>query len=130
MTDAEFKAELARATAANLVLKRDRDRLHALLTEKEAGEKAKADAESLKVQLAKAKKQADDAIHFKIGQKGGISVYGLQKFPTTLYREQWTRVLSSGDRLAAFIVENDDAITKTVEQAKAAPRQHTLRRIR
>jgi len=50
------------------------------------------------------KKSGD--LEFKVGDKGGVSVYGLGRFPVTLYYEQWIRLLDSADRLRAFLEEN------------------------
>ncbi len=46
------------------------------------------------------------ALQFKVSEKGGVSVYGLGRFPVTLYYEQWTRLLDSADALRAFLQEN------------------------
>jgi len=46
------------------------------------------------------------SIEFKVGQKGGVSVYGLGRFPVTLYYEQWIRLLEAADGLRAFLEEN------------------------
>ena len=51
------------------------------------------------------KKRSGDLI-FKVGEKGGVSVYGLGRFPVTLYYEQWTRLLDQADNLRAFLDEN------------------------
>ena len=51
------------------------------------------------------KKRSGDLI-FKVGEKGGVSVYGLGRFPVTLYYEQWTRLLDAPDKLREFIEEN------------------------
>ena len=45
-------------------------------------------------------------IEFKIGEKGGVSLYGLGRFPVTLYYEQWVRLLDSADALREFLEEN------------------------
>ncbi len=47
-----------------------------------------------------------DSLEFKVGEKGGVSVYGLGRFPVTLYYEQWVRLLDSADGLRAFLEEN------------------------
>jgi len=53
-------------------------------------------------------------ITLKVSEKGGVSVYGLGRFPVTLYKEQWTKLLDSADDLRAFIRENDAQLkTKT-----------------
>jgi hypothetical protein len=55
-------------------------------------------------QQAQARKPA--ALEFRVSDKGGISVYGLGRFPVTLYYEQWMRLLAHVDELRAFIEEN------------------------
>ena len=45
-------------------------------------------------------------LEFRVSDKGGISVYGLGRFPVTLYYEQWTRLLDHADELRAFTEEN------------------------
>jgi hypothetical protein len=62
--------------------------------------------EELKAKLEALQKQADAALTFKVSEKGGVSVYGLGRFPVTLYFEQWTRLLGAVDELRAFIGEN------------------------
>ena len=55
-------------------------------------------------QQAHPKKPVD--LEFRVSEKGGISVYGLGRFPVTLYYEQWTRLLARADELRTFIEEN------------------------
>ena len=43
----------------------------------------------------------------RVSDKGGVSVYGLGRFPVTLYKEQWTKLLAMADEIRAFIREND-----------------------
>jgi hypothetical protein len=43
----------------------------------------------------------------KVSEKGGVSVYGLGRFPVTLYKEQWLKLLDMADELRAFIRDND-----------------------
>jgi hypothetical protein len=66
--------------------------------------------EELMARIAELEKQAGtkrtNKIDFKIGEKGGVSVYGLGRFPVTLYYEQWIRLLDSADALRAFMEEN------------------------
>jgi hypothetical protein len=45
-------------------------------------------------------------VEFKVSEKGGVSVYGLGRFPTTLYYEQWTKLLDAGEDLRAFLEAN------------------------
>ena len=55
-------------------------------------------------QQAHAKKLVD--LEFRVSEKGGISVYGLGRFPVTLYYEQWIRLLARAEELRSFIEEN------------------------
>jgi hypothetical protein len=45
-----------------------------------------------------------------VSEKGGVSVYGLGRFPVTLYYEQWTRLLDASDKLREFLEENKDKL--------------------
>jgi hypothetical protein len=66
--------------------------------------------DELKTRLAELEKQAagrrSGELEFRVGEKGGVSVYGLGRFPVTLYYEQWTRLLDANERLRAFLEEN------------------------
>jgi hypothetical protein len=55
-------------------------------------------------QHVRAKKPA--ALEFRVSEKGAISVYGLGRFPVTLYYEQWSRLLDHADELRTFMEEN------------------------
>jgi hypothetical protein len=59
------------------------------------------------------------ALEFRVSEKGGVSVYGLGRFPVTLYQEQWARLLDSADALRAFIEENKSRL-KVKNQEKAS----------
>jgi hypothetical protein len=66
--------------------------------------------EELLARIAELEKQATSkksgAMSFKISEKGGVSVYGLGRFPVTLYYEQWMRLLGAAEDLRAFLEEN------------------------
>ncbi len=66
--------------------------------------------EELKARLADLEKQQgthrSGSLEFRVGEKGGVSVYGLGRFPVTLYYEQWIRLLDSADKLRQFLEEN------------------------
>lgn len=49
-------------------------------------------------------------LRLKISEKGGVSVYGLGRFPVTLYKEQWTRLLDYADEIRSFIKDNDQVL--------------------
>jgi hypothetical protein len=62
--------------------------------------------ERIKELEAKLADQKPAGLKFKVGEKGGVSVYELGRFPVTLYYEQWTRLLEHADELKAFLEEN------------------------
>jgi hypothetical protein len=66
--------------------------------------------EELKARLSELEKQQGTrrtgSLEFKVGEKGGVSVYGLGRFPVTLYYEQWNRLLEAGERLRQFLEDN------------------------
>ena len=66
--------------------------------------------EELKAQLEQAQKQLgakkSGTLDFRVGEKGGVSVYGLGRFPVTLYYEQWNRLLGAGEEIKSFMEEN------------------------
>jgi ribosome-interacting GTPase 1 len=70
--------------------------------------------EELKARLADLEKQVETkkrsgSMEFKVSEKGGVSVYGLGRFPVTLYYEQWTRLLAAVPELKAFLEEQKAA---------------------
>ncbi len=69
----------------------------------------KAENEQLKI-----KKPTRGTLSMKVSEKGALSVYGMGRFPVTLYKEQWTKLLSISDDIKKFIEENEDRL-KTKE---------------
>jgi hypothetical protein len=68
--------------------------------------------EELKARLAEleAKQQRGGSTSFKVSDKGGVSVYGLGRFPVTLYYEQWIRLLDKAQELRDFLESNKDKL--------------------
>jgi hypothetical protein len=64
--------------------------------------------EELKARLAELEKQPrrSGSLEFRVSEKGGVSIYGLGRFPVTLYYEQWKRLLDVSDKLREFLEEN------------------------
>ena len=56
------------------------------------------------------KKGASRGVSLKVSEKGGVSVYGLGRFPVTLYKEQWTKLLDMSDEIRAFISANESRL--------------------
>jgi hypothetical protein len=70
----------------------------------------KAELERLRAENEALKKTKEKGLTFKIGEKGGLSVYGLGRFPVTLYKEQWIRLLDMSEEIRAFIKVNNDSL--------------------
>jgi hypothetical protein len=60
----------------------------------------------LKAENERLKRTASRGVTLKVSEKGGLSVYGLGRFPVTLYKEQWVKLLDMADELRAFIREH------------------------
>ena len=74
----------------------------------------KAELERLRVENAKLKSKDSAGLSLKVSEKGAVSLYGMGRFPVTLYKEQWLRILASAPVIEAFIQENDSKL-KTKE---------------
>jgi hypothetical protein len=77
-------------------------------------EDLKAELERLRNENASLKKSAATGIRMKVSEKGAVSVYGMGRFPVTLYKEQWLKLLDMSPEIRNFIAEND-AQLKTKE---------------
>ena len=72
-----------------------------------AEDEVKAELERLKAENESLRRQTSGGLRFKVSEKGALSVYGLGRFPVTLYKEQWTRLLQVADDIRLFLKEND-----------------------
>jgi hypothetical protein len=70
-------------------------------------EEMKAELERLRQENAALKKGTASGLRLKVSEKGAVSVYGMGKFPVTLYKEQWLRLLDIADEIRAFIAVNN-----------------------
>jgi hypothetical protein len=70
----------------------------------------KAELERLKAENESLKTRASRAVSLKVSEKGGVSLYGLGRFPVTLYKEQWAKLLDMADEIRAFLKENDSKL--------------------
>ncbi len=77
-------------------------------------EDLKAELERLRNENAALKKGASTGISMKVSEKGALSIYGMGRFPVTLYKEQWLKLLEMADDIRAFIAANDGQL-KTKE---------------
>ena len=70
-------------------------------------EDLKAELEKLRAENEALKKTSSKDLTMKVSEKGALSVYGMGRFPVTLYKEQWIRLLDHSDEIRAFIKNND-----------------------
>lgn len=72
----------------------------------------KAEIERLKAEneALKSKKGSKGGLSMKVSEKGALSIYGMGRFPVTLYKEQWIKLLGIADEIKQFISENDDKL--------------------
>ena len=67
----------------------------------------RAELERLRAENAALKTRGSRGVSMRVSEKGGVSVYGLGRFPVTLYKEQWVRLLDMADDIRGFIREHD-----------------------
>jgi hypothetical protein len=67
----------------------------------------KAELERLKAENEALKSRGARGISMKVSEKGAVSIYGLGRFPVTLYKEQWIKLLDMADDIRNFIKENE-----------------------
>ena len=72
-----------------------------------SNEDAQDELERLRKENAALKKGASTGIRMKVSEKGAVSIYGMGRFPVTLYKEQWLKLLGMADEIRAFIAAND-----------------------
>jgi hypothetical protein len=75
-----------------------------------ADDNMKEELERLRAENERLKKRSSRGVTMKVSEKGGLSVYGLGRFPVTLYKEQWIRLLDMADDIRSFMRENDGAL--------------------
>lgn len=73
-------------------------------------EDLKAELERLRAENQALKKTSSRGLSLKVSEKGGLSVYGLGRFPVTLYKEQWNKLLDMADDIRSFIKANDSEL--------------------
>jgi len=78
--------------------------------DKGVGKNQKVSSAAFKTEI-RVKKPAG-RVYLKVSEKGGLSVYGMGRFPVTLYREQWEKLLGMADSIRQFIKDNDASLKK------------------
>ena len=97
------------ASGNNDDLERELERLQAEITPGNDDD-MKRELERLRAENKKLKQTKSDNITFKVGQKGGMSMYGLGRFPVTLYKSQWLLLLDVADKINEFLKNHDDEL--------------------
>jgi hypothetical protein len=73
-----------------------------------------AELDRLRAENERLKQSSRSTLAMKVSEKGALSVYGMGRFPVTLYKEQWLRLLAMADEIKAFIEANNERL-KTKE---------------
>jgi len=73
-------------------------------------EDVQKELERLRAENERLKKTASKGVSMKVSEKGGVSIYGLGRFPVTLYKEQWGKLLDMADDIRAFIRDNEASL--------------------
>ena len=73
-------------------------------------EDLQAELERLRAENERLKKSGSSKLAMKVSEKGGLSIYGLGRFPVTLYKEQWTKLLDMSDEIRQFIAANQSKL--------------------
>jgi hypothetical protein len=75
-------------------------------------EELQAEIERLRAENESLKKPSRGQMSLKVSEKGALSVYGLGRFPVTLYREQWEKLLGMSEDIRTFIQTHDSELKK------------------
>jgi hypothetical protein len=86
-------------------------------------EDLRKELERLKAENEQLKAKKGGAFGLKVSEKGAVSVYGLGRFPVTLYKEQWVKLLDMGDDIRAFIKENEGRLKTKAAAEKSEPKE-------
>ena len=78
-----------------------------------------AELARLKAENEQLKKQQASPLRLKVSAKGALSVYGLGRFPVTLYKEQWARLLDAVDDIRAYLADHDGELKGKGDKAEA-----------
>lgn len=81
----------------------------------------RAELERLRAENEQLKSRGARGISMKVSEKGAVSIYGLGRFPVTLYKEQWLKLLEMADDIRAFIKENEGKLKTKAQAATGAP---------
>ena len=77
-----------------------------------ADDDLRAELERLRAENEALKRPGRGQLSVRVSEKGAVSVYGLGRFPVTLYKEQWEKLLAAADQIKTFVKENDHLLKK------------------
>jgi hypothetical protein len=83
-----------------------------------ADDDVRAELERLRAENAALKSRNSRGVSLRVSEKGGVSVYGLGRFPVTLYKEQWARLLDMADEIRGFIREHEAELKAKAPRAE------------
>ena len=79
-------------------------------------EELKSEIERLKAENEALKRSSSKGLSLRVSEKGALSVYGLGRFPVTLYKEQWLRLLDMTEDIHGFIKQNEAQLKSKAQQ--------------
>jgi hypothetical protein len=82
-----------------------------------ADEDLKSELERLRAENEALKRTSSKGLSLRVSEKGALSVYGLGRFPVTLYKEQWLRLLDMKEDIQAFIKQNEEQLKSKAQQS-------------
>jgi hypothetical protein len=82
-----------------------------------ADEELRTELEKLRAENEALKRSSSKGLSLRVSEKGAVSVYGLGRFPVTLYKEQWLRLLDMAEDVRAFIQQNEAQLKSKVPQS-------------
>ena len=78
----------------------------------ESEEDLKKRIAELESKLEEEKSKGKKGTYLKVSAKGGVSLYGIRRFPVTFYLEEWNRILDMGDEIRAFIKDHEGELAR------------------
>lgn len=82
-----------------------------------ADDDMKTELERLRAENEALKSSSSKGLSMRVSEKGAVSVYGLGRFPVTLYKEQWLRLLDMSENIKLFIKQNDGQLKSKAAQS-------------
>jgi hypothetical protein len=93
-------------------MRADRDASHGASDMVESDEDLKGEVERLRAENAALKERSSTNLRLQVSAKGGVSLYGVRRFPVTFYVEEWERILGMADEIRSFLRDNEGALKR------------------